>query len=165
MTMETPHDRSVEPVGSSELPAERRSGTDRRRKRRYRFVDRRSGFRRRTAGAKMGVFARALYGLRERPARLARVLVAVNVLNLCDFLLTLLVLDSGGREANPILRPLLSLSPLAAGIFKLVVVASATLIVWRSRFYKLSVIVGLLMLAVFACLVVYDFVLVVLLRT
>ena len=162
MTSEDPQDQAPTPAGS---PAhERRGAADRRRRRGYRFYDRRSGFQRRTTGEEMGIFRRAIYGLRARPVALVRVLAAVNVLNVVDFLLTLLVLDAGGREANPILRPLISLSPWVAGLFKLVVVLAATLLVWKSRFYALALITAVVMLALFTCLVLYDLVLVALVR-
>lgn len=113
----------------------------------------------------LGALDRVLYGLKDRPAKFVRVLMAVNLLNVTDFLLTVLVLDAGGREANPILRPLFSFHPLAAGVFKLVVVLAASLIAWKSRYYKIALATGLLMFVLFTCLVVYDFVLLVLLET
>ncbi len=142
---------------------ERRQGGDRRRRRRYRFIDRRSGFDRRVNGIERGFLGCLLYALRDQPGVLARLLVAANILNLADFALTLLVLDSGGREANPLLRPLLAVSPLGAGIFKLVVVLAASLILWGTRYYRKALITSLAMLVVFICLVVYDAVLLVLL--
>jgi hypothetical protein len=143
---------------------ERRQGGDRRRRRKYRFHDRRSGFDRRVNGVRMGVLKRTLYALRDRPRALQGLLAAVNVLNVVDFLLTLLVLGHGGREGNPVLRPLLALSPLSAGIFKVVVVLAASLLVWHSRYYRKALIAGLCMLVVFAWLVVYDLVLLALLH-
>jgi hypothetical protein len=135
---------------------DRRQGGDRRRRRRYRFRDRRSGFDRRVNGVKMGVLKRTLFALRDQPRALVRLLAAVNLLNVADFVLTLVALDSGGREANPVLRPLLALSPLWAGIFKLVAVLAATLIVWESRYYRKALIAGLCMLVVFCALLAYH---------
>lgn len=138
---------------------ERRQGGDRRHERKYRYRDRRSGFQRRTAGVKMNIVNRCLYSLRDRPKVLAGILIGANVLNLADFLLTLFALEAGGREANPILRPLLALDPMWAGLFKLVVVAAASLLVWKSRYYRQALVVGVLIGAVFACLIVYHVVL------
>jgi hypothetical protein len=135
---------------------DRRRGVDRRRRRKYRFHDRRSGFDRRVNGVKMGVLKRTLMALRDRPGLLRLLLAVVNFFNVGDFVLTLSVLDSGGREANPVLRPLLAISPLAAGIFKLVLVMAASLIVWESRRYRKALIAGLFMLVVFVALFVYD---------
>lgn len=135
---------------------DRRQGGDRRRRRRYRFHDRRSGFDRRVNGVKMGVLRRTLFALRDRPRALRLLLVAVNVLNVADFALTLGVLHSGGREANPVMRSLLALSPLWAGVFKLVAVLAASLLVWQNRYYRKALIAGLCMLVVFAALFVYD---------
>ena len=135
---------------------DKRQGGDRRRRRRYRFNDRRSGFDRRVSDTDPGVLQRALVALRDRPKALAGLLAAVNLLNIADFLLTLVALRSGGREVNPILRPLFALSPLWAGIFKLVAVLAATLLVWESRRYRKALILGLCMLAVFAGLLFYH---------
>jgi hypothetical protein len=135
---------------------DRRQGGDRRRRRRYRFHDRRSGFDRRVTGVKMGVFKRTLIALRDRPRALRWLLMAVNLLNLADFCMTLVALEAGGREANPLLRPLFALSPLGAGIFKIVAVLAATLLVWESRRYRKALIVSLLMLLVFAGLLIYH---------
>jgi hypothetical protein len=135
---------------------DRRRGVDRRRRRKYRFHDRRSGFDRRVSGVKMGVIRRTLFALRDRPRALQLLLVAVNALNVADFALTLGVLDSGGWEANPIMRPLLAMSPLWAAIFKLVAVLAASLLVWDARRYRKALIAGLCMLVIFACLFVYH---------
>jgi hypothetical protein len=144
--------------------AERRKGGDRRRRRKYRFHDRRSGFERRVNGVQMGLLKGILYALRDRPRALAGVVVAANALSLADFLVTLLVLDHGGREANPVLRSLLELSPLWAGIFKVVLVLAASLLVWANRYYRKALIAGLWILVVFACVVIYDLVLLALLH-
>jgi hypothetical protein len=105
---------------------------------------------------KLGVVRRALIALRDRPKALQLLLVGVNLLNLADFSVTLRVLDSGGREANPILRPLLVLSPIWAGIFKLVAVLAASLLVWENRRYRKALIAALCVVLVFAGLVAYD---------
>lgn len=104
----------------------------------------------------MGVLRRTLFALRDRPRALQLLLVAVNVLNVADFALTLGVLDSGGREANPIMRPLLAMSPLWAAIFKLIAVLAASLLVWEARRYRKALIAGLCMLVIFAGLFVYH---------
>ena len=135
---------------------DRRQGGDRRRRRRYRFHDRRSGFDRRVTGVKMGALSRILFGLRDRPKALQRLLIAVNLLNIGDYGLTLIALESGGHEANPLLRPLFVLSPVWAGVFKLVAVLAATLLVWESRRYRKALIVGLGALVVFVGLLLYH---------
>ena len=102
------------------------------------------------------MFKRTLIALRDRPPALRRLLIAVNLLNLADFSLTLIALESGGREANPLLRQLFALSPLWAGVFKLVAVLAATLLVWQSRRYRKALIAGLCMLVVFGGLLLYH---------
>lgn len=107
----------------------------------------------------MNIVIRCLYCLRDKPKVLAGILIGANVLNVADFLLTLFALEAGSREANPILRPLLALDPLWAGLFKVVVVGAASLLVWKNRYYRQALIVGVLMGAAFACLIVYHVVL------
>ncbi len=104
----------------------------------------------------MGPLKRTLYRLRDRPKALGWLLIAVNLLNMVDYWLTLIALESGGREANPLLRPLFALSPLWAGVFKLVAVLAATLLVWESRRYRKALIVALCMLVVFGGLLLYH---------
>ncbi len=139
-----------------DLQVDRRQGGDRRRRRRYRFHDRRSGFDRRVNGVKMGVLRRTLFALRDRPNALWLLLAAVNALNVADFSLTLGVLDSGGAEANPVMASLFAMSSRWAGVFKVVAVLAASLLVWENRRYRKALIAGLCMLLVFACLFVYH---------
>lgn len=136
--------------------AERRLGGERRRRRRYRFHDRRSGFDRRVSDTHTGRVARLLVSLRDDPRRLRRLLAWINLLNAADFLLTLVALESGGREANPLLRPLFMVGPIWAAVFKLVIVLAATLIIWESRRYRIALLAGLCMLVVFAVLMPYH---------
>jgi hypothetical protein len=104
----------------------------------------------------MGVLERILIALRDRPKALRILLITINILNLADFLLTLVALESGGREANPVLRRLFALSPLWAGIFKLVAVLAASLLIWETRRYRKALILGLCVLVVLALLFVYH---------
>ena len=129
-----------------------------RRQRRVSFVlhERRSGFDRREAGGASGGLTCVLAGLRDRPATLWVLLVAVNVLNMADFLLTLNVLAGGGGEANPILRPLFEASPIYAGLFKFAVVFIVTLIVWRCRRFRRALEAALIMAGVFAVVFFYH---------
>jgi hypothetical protein len=139
-----------------DIRVDRRRGGDRRRRRKYVFRDQRSGFDRRISGVKMGVLRRTLIALRDRPRALILVLVAVNVLNVADLLLTLGVLDYGGREANPVMRSLLATSPVSAAVFKLVALLLASLLIWGNRRYRKALIAGLCVLVLFAGLFVYD---------
>ena len=132
-----------------------------RRQRRWSFVlrERRSGFdRRQRDGASRASVAvdQTLLNLRDRPRVVFAMLVAVNALNIADFLLTLNVLASGGGEANPILRSLFDLDPLYAGMFKLVAVFFTSWLVWRCRRYRSGLQASLILLAVFSCVICYH---------
>ena len=110
-----------------------------RRQNRVSFVwpERRSGFDRRgpapDANRATVAFEGILTGLRDRPATVRVMLVAINMLNLADFILTINVLNAGGGEANPIMRSLFALNPVYAGIFKIVAIFLISLVIWRFR--------------------------------
>ena len=95
---------------------------------------------------------------------LVGVLATVNLLSVADFALTLVALGSGGQEANPVLRRLFAISPLWAGIFKVVVLLAASLLVWETRRYRKALIAALAMLAIFALLFVYHIVVLTIVR-
>lgn len=156
---------TLPPVGvaageSCSVPRERRRGD--RRQRRFSFVlhERRSGFDRRAPGPEArrssALYRQLLLGLRDRPRLLVLMLLLVNVLNLADFFLTLNVLGKGGREVNPILRPLFDADPLYAAGFKVVAVLLTTLVVWRCRRFRSGLEAALLMVAVFGAVLLYH---------
>jgi hypothetical protein len=137
---------------------DRRAG-DRRSQRTHVFRDKRSGFDRRGSAQGGGVAAilqNALLGLRARPGVLWTLLAAVNVLNVADFTLTLNVLGAGGGEANPLMRSLFALSPVWAGVFKVLAVLLASLLVWRFKRYRAALLTALVMVAVFAGVLLYH---------
>lgn len=131
-----------------------------RRKRRVSFVlhERRSGFDRRMSMSEGGTvgLTSVLLGLRDRPRLLWVMLVTVNALNMVDFVLTLNVLAMGGGEANPILASLFSADPLYAGVFKVLLVLSATLLVWRCRRFRRALEAALIMVGLFTAVFVYH---------
>jgi hypothetical protein len=97
-----------------------------------------------------------LLRLRDDSRLLAALLVVVNLLNLADFSLTIIALERGAREANPLLEPLFELSPVAAAVFKASLVLGISLVVWDGRRYRRLLETGLLVMALFALVVVYQ---------
>lgn len=123
--------------------------------------ERRSGFDRRglvSGGAVVTRFDGLLRGLRDNPGSLRVVLIAANILNVVDFLLTLNALAMGASEANPVMRSLFDMNPLYAGIFKFVAVLSVTFVVWRCRRYRSALQAALIVLAVFTLVFFYHIV-------
>lgn len=141
------------------LNRERRGG-ERRRRRVYVFRDRRSGFERRDQqrGGVPGLVHNVLVTLRDNPAALRVLLVAVNALNLIDFGFTLNALSLGAGEANPVMASLFEAGPVWAGLFKTVAVLVATAIVWECRRYRKALAAGVLILLVFVAVFVYHIV-------
>jgi hypothetical protein len=118
------------------------------------FWERRCGFDRRGETSAIG---RALAGLRETPAGLAVLLVALNVMNVIDFLMTLHALRSGDAEANPIMAAMYAYGPAPAAVFKLLCVAAASWVVWRMRSYRRILLVGLGAFVVYAGVTAFHF--------
>ncbi len=132
-----------------------------RRKRRPVFVlrERRTGFDRRdvaVAGPFGNSLEHSLVWLRDKPGTLAILLVVVNFLNLADFALTMNALSLGGYEVNPVMRTLFVSSPLLAGLVKVTLIITATLLVWRFRKYRRTLIAAMLIAAVFAAVLFYH---------
>ena len=95
--------------------------------------------------------------LRGHSQVLLAVLVAANLLNLADFLLTLNVLAKGGGEANPVLRGLLTTAPWAAGLLKLTAIGAISLLIWQLRRYRLLLLASLALLGFFVAILLYHF--------
>jgi hypothetical protein len=134
---------------------------DERRRRRPAFVlrERRTGFDRRrlaVAGPVAGSVESALVWLRDKPGTLAILLITVNILNLADFALTANALALGGYEMNPVMRVLFASDPILAGLVKVALIVGATILVWRFRRYRRTLMGGVLMVAVFAAVFIYH---------
>jgi hypothetical protein len=145
-------------TAASDIPQRRKRD---RRQRRFSLVlrERRTGFDRRGregANRISVAYERLLLALRDRPRLLFALLVAVNILNLADFLLTMRVLAEGGGEANPILRSLFAMDPLYAGLFKLVAVFLTSWLAWRCRRFRSGLEAAIIMLALFAAVICYH---------
>ncbi|MBN1628492.1 MAG: hypothetical protein JW990_01895 [Thermoleophilia bacterium] len=129
---------------------ERRAG-DRRRQRQHTFRDRRTGFDRRELDTSdAGMLHCTLVGLRNQPKALFWLLVVVNVLNIADFGLTLNALAHGFQEGNPVMGFLFEVNPAWAGVFKVLAVVLASLLVWQLKRYRKALIAAIGMLLVFA---------------
>jgi hypothetical protein len=135
-----------------------RRGGDRRSRRAFRLRERRSGFDRRTARTipYLRPYEALLRRLRDDAPLLAGLLIAINLLNLADFVLTLAALSLGAEEANPVLRPLFEISPWAAAAFKLLVGLVVSLMVWDGRRYRKLLEVALLVLGVYTLVIIYH---------
>ncbi len=129
---------------------DRRTQGDRRRAFRYRFHNRRTAFDRRRRYPVLG-------SLRDQPALLLGVLLAMNALSLLDGLLTAAELRSGiASEANPVLAQLFATNSYAALAFKTALVVAVSVAIWHQRRYRIMLAVSLLGLAVFTAVVAYH---------
>lgn len=129
---------------------ERRSPTNRRRHRVYRFIDRRHGFDRRKRYPVTGA-------MRDRPWILVAVIVAMNLLSLVDGYFTAGELQLGlATEGNPILDAIARESPLYAIAVKVGAVLVASVVIWLGRRRHSILVLALVALAVFAGLAAYH---------
>ncbi len=137
--------------------ADDRRGLDRRRRHVFRHPERRLGFDRRLPAHPASAAAEGtLRFLRDSDVALASTLVLLNVLNVTDLLLTLYLLPRGASEANVVIEALLSTHPLSAALFKVVVVALASTVIWKMRRYRAILALGVFAVAVFLVLTVYE---------
>ncbi|MHB9149581.1 MAG: DUF5658 family protein [Thermoleophilia bacterium] len=130
-----------------------------RRRRRLNFVlhERRSGFdRRRPTTWPARLQERVLVHLRDEDRNVFTLLVIANVLNVLDFLFTLRALAHGAEEANPIMRALFSLDPATAGVVKVALVLGVSLLIWRFRRYRLTLLAGVMLPLVFGLVFLYH---------
>lgn len=129
---------------------DRRVGGERRTRRVYRFIDRRSGFDRRRRYPILGT-------MRDHPWLLVAVLALVNVLSLIDGLLTAAELTFGlADEGNPVLRTLIEADPLLAVAFKVGIVIVVSVGIWRGRHLRVMLALSLIAVAAYAGVLAYH---------
>jgi hypothetical protein len=95
------------------------------------YPERRTGFDPRRRSPVLGF-------LRDSRWLLLGLLIALNMLSLADWVLTLTGIGAGATtEGNPVLAGLMGQSLPLAGAFKLVVMLGVSIIVWRGREFRL----------------------------
>jgi hypothetical protein len=140
-------------------PKLRPPGPDRRRKRRFVVVERRSGFDRRRSVDRSPLAAALeapVLRLRDQPVLLAELLLLVNLLSVLDLLLTLSVLRLGAIELNPVMAWLIELGTAPAAAGKIGLMLAATLGLWLLRRYRVALTTTLVLLAVYCSLVAFE---------
>lgn len=129
---------------------ERRSGVKRRRKRVYRFIDRRTGFDRRKRHLVFGT-------MRDRPWLLFLVLVVLNLLSFIDGAFTAVELSLGiAAEGNPVLDAAAREHPLLAVAIKIGAMLLVTLGIWHGRSRRVMLALSLFALALFGGIVAFH---------
>jgi len=93
--------------------------------------------------------------LRVDPMLLAALLL-VPLLSTTDFCLTLLILEAGGQELNPIFRDLLSTQPLAAYWIKMVLTLGGTAVLAATAHLRPARVAIFSLLGVYGALVTYE---------
>ena len=120
-------EKETELKKNDEWDGEERRESQRRRRRVYRFIDRRMGFDRRRCYPITGI-------LREHSMTLLSLLLGLNFLSIMDGALTAFELSRGLiMEGNPMLSSLLLSNPYYAIVFKISTVAIVSLVIWEQR--------------------------------
>lgn len=138
--------------------AERRY-TERRARRRFRFLDKRTGFDRRSladSGTAEGPVGRLLLLLRRNRTAFAILLFALNLLNVTDYACTLIALRSGIPEGNPFMAELFAQGNVSAGRAKIALVLLVSMLLWRFRTFRKALLTAVAMLAGFLAIFVYH---------
>jgi hypothetical protein len=128
---------------------------ERRRRRRFRLVERRSGFERRRL-EHPGPLAALLLHLRDHPALVLQLLVAVNLLSILDLVITRRIMSLGAIELNPLMAHLLAQDATSAAGVKIALVGAGTFAIWRLCPRRPALLATLLLLAIFALLIAYE---------
>jgi hypothetical protein len=84
------------------------------------------------------------------------VLATIVVFNFLDLMLTVMALDRGAVEANPVMRNLFFESPVVAALVKLGIVGAVVLMLQRMRRYRAALQFSLLLLVGFTALMFYH---------
>jgi len=136
---------------AKEAVAERRSGRDRRRERQrgFRWSERRSGFDERQRYPITG-------GLRDNLPVLVALLVALNVLNAFDLVMTYEALERGAVEGNPFMRIMLSGTPGLDIAFKVGTMAVVSTGVFFLRRYRWILAVAVAAMVLYAVVAIYH---------
>lgn len=114
------------------------------------WPERRSGFDRRCEYA--------ISVLRDSSVLLLVMLGVLNILNMLDLRFTLLALDRGAAEANPVMAFFFNMDSLSAGLFKIALILVISLAVWWGRKYRRILEFAVLSTAIYAALVGYHIV-------
>ncbi|NLE22791.1 MAG: hypothetical protein GX624_08445 [Actinobacteria bacterium] len=145
----------------STAPVCRTPGPERRRERRLRVQERRSGFDRRRNVCRSPVLAALetpALRLRDQPVLFLELLIMINLLSVLDLLITLIVLEMGAAELNPLMAYLIDAGPVQAAGVKIGVVALATLGLWLLRRYRAALTTAVILFAAYASLVIFELV-------
>jgi hypothetical protein len=146
------YDRSTAPVC-------RTPGPERRRERRFLVEERRSGFDRRRSVCRSPLRA-ALEApalrLRDDPVVFIELLLLINLLSALDLVITLLVLEMGAIELNPLMAYLIDPGTVHAAVVKIGVVGSATLGLWLLRRYRAALTTAVLLFMAYGALVLFE---------
>ncbi len=96
--------------------------------------------------------------IQESDFTFALVLLFMIALNLADFAFTSRTLGLGYKELNPIMKFLFLVDPVAAGVFKMALVASLSALAWALRHHRQMVVATLFAVGVYLDLLVYHLV-------
>lgn len=153
---DTPHPSisdDCEPLEEARLETDRRTGADRR-ERGTRPWGNPFGWKRRKTGRRAGEEENSFVDLYHK--RDTAMLVSILVLNLLDAFLTLIHIERGGAESNPLMERLLDISSETFLFHKAAVVGSLLLVLVVHKNFTIARRAMWLILAVYSLLFLYH---------
>ena len=143
------------PGTRTETPADKRITSRRSTRSKFRYPEKRTGFDRRFQ--RKSVFSRISISLASHRRAFIGILIAVNVLSVLDFLLTMNLLNLGHVwEGNPVMAGLIVYSPVIALVHKTSLVLLITLVFWRFRRYRAVMLATSSTFVLFSVLILYQ---------
>jgi hypothetical protein len=137
------------------IQMDRRKTERRASKKPFVFIERRTGYDRRTDNHTAG--QKITFYLRKNDFLLASLLILINTLNLGDLIFTYLALSAGHSEGNPIMKYLfLNYDPVVGGYFKLSIGFLVTVVLWLLRKHRRAIEAILIILAVLTSIFLYH---------
>lgn len=96
--------------------------------------------------------------LRSSSAAVVALLAFLNLLNVLDWQFTTVGLERGAIEANPFMAAFFGMDSLAAGLFKVAVMLTISLVIWRMRRYRRILEFTVVATLAYAAVIVYHIV-------
>ena len=96
--------------------------------------------------------------LRDSSAAVVALLALLNLLNVLDWRFTMVGLQRGAIEANPFMAAFFGIDSLSAGLFKVAVMLTVSLVIWRTRRYRRVLEFTVLATVAYAGIILYHIV-------
>lgn len=94
--------------------------------------------------------------LRDNPSVLLAVLFVLNAMNILDWRLTELAMERGASEGNPVMAAFFGVDSLTAGLYKIALMLTVSLVIWKGRQYRRLLELALIATMIYTALIAYH---------